>query len=92
MANTDQGNRSALFVPITFAVQPLARWEPALRTGFNSDLAVISDGWHVPIAIATRVAIEAHIDLGVMLGFSSLLGPQNTAKERALFFMFAWRS
>jgi hypothetical protein len=92
VANTDQGNRSALFVPITFAVQPLARWELALRTGFNSDLAVISDGWHVPIAIATRVAIEAHIDLGVMLGFSSLLGPQNTAKERALFFTFAWRS
>jgi hypothetical protein len=92
LANTDQGNRNALFLPITFAVQPTARWELALRTGFNSDLAVIRDGWHVPIAIATRVAIEAHIDLGVMLGFSSLLGPQNTAKERALFFTFAWRS
>jgi hypothetical protein len=92
LANTDRGNRHALFLPITFAVQPTARWELALRTGFNSDLAVIRDGWHVPIAVATRVAIEAHIDLGVMLGFASLLGPQNTAKERALFFTFAWRS
>jgi hypothetical protein len=92
LANTDEGNRHALFVPLTFAVQPLRRWELALRTGFNSDLAVIGDGWHIPVAIATRFALDAHFDLGVMLGFASLLGPQNTAKERALFFTFAWRS
>jgi hypothetical protein len=92
LANTDAGNRHALFLPVTFAVQPLARWELALRTGFNSDLAVIGDGWHVPVAVSTRFAIDAHFDLGVMLGFASLLGPQNTAKERALFFTFAWRS
>ena len=53
---------------------------------------MLRDGWHVPIAIATRFAVDSHFDLGVMLGFASLLGPQNTAKERALFFMFAWRS
>lgn len=92
LANTDRGNRHALFVPLMFSVQPLARWELALRTGFNSDLAVIKDGWHVPIAIATRVRIDAHFDVGMMLGFASLLGPQNTAKERALFFMLGYRS
>lgn len=92
LANTDRGNRHALFVPVEFAVQPLARWELALHTGFNSDLAVINDGWHVPIAVETRVSITAHIDVGMMLGYASLLGPQNTAKERALFFMFGYRS
>jgi hypothetical protein len=92
LANTDQGNRHALFLPVTFAVQPLARWELALRTGMHGDLAVIRDGWHVPVALATRVALDAHFDLGVMLGFSTLLGPQNTAKERALFLSFAYRS
>jgi len=92
LANRDQGNRAQLFLPIKFAVQPLARWELVLRTGVNSELAVLRDGWHVPIAVATRFALDSHFDLGVMLGFASLLGPQNTAKERALFFMFAYRT
>ena len=55
LANTDKGNRSALFLPVMFAVQPTWGWELALRTGLNSDLAVIRDGWHVPVAIGTRV-------------------------------------
>jgi hypothetical protein len=92
LANTDKGNRHALFLPVTFAVQPTARWELALRTGFNSDLAVIRDGWHIPVAFATRIAADTHVDFGLMLAFASLLGPQNTAKERALFFMFAYRT
>lgn len=91
LANADRGNRHALFVPVTFAVQPRARWELALRTGYNSDLAVWRDGWHVPIAFATRVAASDHVDAGIMLAFASLLGPQNTAKERALFFSVGWR-
>jgi hypothetical protein len=94
LANTDRGNRHALFLPVTFAVQPLARWELSLRTGFHSDLAVIRDGYHIPIALATRVAAQRdpHVDVGVMLAFASLLGPQNTAKERALFFWVAYRT
>lgn len=91
LANTDRGNRHALFVPVSFAVQPLARWELALRTGYNSDLAVWRDGWHVPIVLVTRVAASEHVDAGIMLAFASLLGPQNTAKERALFFTVGWR-
>jgi hypothetical protein len=102
LANIDQGNRHALFLPVTFALQPTRRWELALRTGINSELGtypdangeqhLLTDVWHVPIAIATRVAIDAHFDLGAMLAFPSLLGPQPTPRERALFFTFAWRS
>jgi hypothetical protein len=102
LANTERGNRHALWLPVTFAVQPMARWELALRTGIDSDLVrylgtdgdrhVATDQWHVPLALATRVRIDAHIDVGAMVGFPSLIGPQNTAKERALFLLFGWRS
>jgi hypothetical protein len=92
IANTDQGNRHELWLPIAFAVQPIARWELALHTGWNSILAIWRDGWHMPIAFETRVAVTPALDVGAMLGFSTLLGPQNTAKERALFFTVAWRT
>jgi hypothetical protein len=92
LANTDQGNRHALFLPVQLSVQPRLRWEVVLRTGWHSDLAVIRDGWHVPVAIGTRARATAHIDVGAMLGFSTLLGPQNTAKERAVFLLLAYRS
>lgn len=92
LANTDKGNRHALFLPVQLAVQPALRWEVVLRTGWNSDLAVIRDGWHVPVALGTRVRATDHLDVGAMLGFSTLLGPQNTPKERALFFLIGYRS
>jgi hypothetical protein len=92
LANTDRGNRHALFLPVTFALQPTVHWEVALRTGFHSDLAVLRDGWHVPVVLATRVALDAHFELGMMLAFETLLGPQNTAKQRVLFLSFAYRS
>lgn len=91
LANTDLGNRHALVLPIELAVQPLSRWQVALHTGFNSDLAVIEDGWHVPIAVSTRVAVTEQIDVGALFGFATLLGPQNTPKERAFFLSVAWR-
>jgi hypothetical protein len=101
LANTDRGNRHELWLPLAFSVQPLARWELALHTGWDSMLGryldldgerkLITDAWHVPVAFATRVAATPHVDVGAILGFSRLLGPQNTAKERALFFTVAWR-
>lgn len=102
LANTDLGNRHELFVPVAFAVQPLARWELVLHTGWNTVLGtyvdldderrLITDQWHVPVAIGTRVAPTPALELGALLGFRQLLGPQNTAKERALFVTAAWRT
>lgn len=100
LANTDRGNRHELFLPVAFAVQPLARWELALHTGWNSvlgtyrgtdgDRHLITDAWHIPVAIGTRVTVTRQLDLGAMVGFRQLLGPQNTAKERALFVSATW--
>ncbi|MGE5184337.1 MAG: hypothetical protein ACM31C_19845, partial [Acidobacteriota bacterium] len=48
LANVDAGNRHALFVPIGVSMQPGCRWAIDLRTGWDSDFAVITDGWYVP--------------------------------------------
>lgn len=100
LANTDRGNRHEVFLPVAFAVQPRARWELALHTGWSSvlgtyrdvdgDRRLITDQWRIPVAIGTRLAVARQLDLGATLGFRQLLGPQNTAKERALFVSATW--
>lgn len=92
LANRDRGNRAALFLPVTLTVQPTCRWAISLRTGWNSDLAVWSDGWHIPVFVGVRARATEHLDIGGGLGFSTLLGPQNTAKLRIAVVSFGWRS
>ncbi len=92
LANRDRGNRAAFVLPVWFAVQPTCRWQLALHTGVNGDLAVWRDGWHVPIAFAVIVRPTAQLDVGVEAGFPQLLGPQNDYKQRALIVTVGWRS
>ena len=92
LGNTDRGNRAALWLPIAFAIQPTCRWELELRTGWNSDLAVIRDGWHIPAYAGFVARATMQLDLGAGLGFTSILGPQNTPKERVVFATLGWRS
>ncbi len=92
LANADQGNRHALFLPVQLSALAVPRVEVMLRTGWNSDLAVIGDGWHIPVALGARAQASEHLDVGLTLGFATLLGPQNTPKERAVFFVLAYRS
>lgn len=91
LANTEDGNRAALFVPIQLAVQPTCRWLVSLDTGWNSELRLLRDGWHVPLGVGVRARATAHVDVGATLGFTTLLGPQNTPKQRALFVSVGWR-
>jgi hypothetical protein len=90
-ANTARGNRTQLWLPIAFAVQPMPRWAIALYTGWNSDLAIIRDGYDVPAGVGTRVRATAQVDVGATFGFASILGPQNDAKARVLFVTVGWR-
>jgi hypothetical protein len=92
LANTDKGNRAELFLPITLAIQPTCRWAIEARTGWNSDLAVWTDGFYIPLYLGLRARASMHLDVAAGFGFASLLGPQNTAKERAGFLTFGWRS
>jgi hypothetical protein len=90
LANRDQGNRAALFMPIQIALAATSRITPTLDTGWNAELAVIGDNWHVPLAVGSQVRIDAHFAVGATLGLASLLGPQNTPKQRVLFLGVSW--
>ena len=91
LANTDHGNRTAIVVPVDVAVQPTCRWAVILSTGWNTDLAVWRDGWHVPVAVGARVRASARLDVAATLGFTTLLGPLNTPKDRVVFVSVGWR-
>ena len=90
LANTGQGNRAALWIPLQFAIAATSRITPTLDTGWNAELAVIGDDWHVPVAPGVRVRIDSHVTVGAQVGFAALLGPQNTPKERVLFVGLSW--
>jgi hypothetical protein len=81
LANRDRGNRTQLVVPLWFGVD-VARWSFALQTGYATQLIVWRDGWHVPVGAAVAATVAPHVAVGVEFGFDSLLGPQNTPKDR----------
>ncbi len=91
LANRDLGNRAALFLPVWLAVQPTCRWLIALHTGWNSDLAVVKDGWHAPLAVIITARALPTLDFSIEAGFASLIGPQNQTKQRALLLTAIWR-
>lgn len=90
LANRDRGNRTALVVPIYFGVQPSRRTLLQLHTGYDSDLAVAGDGYHIPLALALTVATRPHLDLSIEVGFASLLGPQTDDKSGAILLSGSW--
>ena len=91
LANRDKGNRAALVVPLWFEIQPTCRWVVALHVGWDTDLAVIRDGWHVPVGLVVGVHPYKRLELGLEAGFPSLQGPQNEVKQRAMFVTAGWR-
>jgi len=92
LVNRDQGNRAALFLPVWLAMQPTCRWLLAIHTGWDSDLAIARDGYHIPFGLVIRARATSQVDLGVEAGFTSLLGPQNNIKQRAALITIGWRS
>jgi hypothetical protein len=72
-------------------MQPTCRWLVTLDTGWNGELRVLDDGWHIPIALGFLARVTEHVDVGATLGFATLLGPQNTPKQRVLFVSVGWR-
>ncbi len=91
LANRPHGNRAGAVASVVLAVQPLPRWAIDLYTGWNSDLAIWTDGYYVPGAAGVRVRATSHLDVGATFGFPSILGPQNDVKSRVLFFDVGWR-
>ena len=84
LANTERGNRTALVVPLSVGLQPTRRWLLAAHSGYNSDLAVWADGFHMPFTLSTRVAVTEIVDVSVEAGFYSAIGPQNSGSTRSM--------
>jgi hypothetical protein len=91
LANAPLGNRLAINLPVWLAIQPAAGWMLALRGGFESDLVVIDDGGHVPIALDVTARATASLDLGLEGGWAGLLGPQHDARHATLMLWAGWR-
>lgn len=92
IAHTDAGNRTTLFLPVSVSVRPVRRLAAALHTGYDSDLAVWTDGFHIPLALSVRGEVTDSIELGALYGFTSALGPQDTLTRSTLWFWLGWRS
>ncbi len=90
LANMTEGNRSAIWLPVRGSVA-LASTQVWLDTGWNTELATWRDDWHVPVGVGASVEVVDDWDVGAELGFRTLLGPQNTPKERVLFVVLGWR-
>ncbi len=90
LANAPLGNRWAINLPVWLAVQPRARWMIALRGGFESDLAVIRDGGHLPFAVDVTARATDHVDLGLEGGWAGLLGPQHDARHATIMLAAGW--
>jgi len=81
LANRDRGNRTQLVVPVWFGAD-VGRFGFAVQTGYASQLIVWRDGWHIPAGGIVTAELAPHVAVGVEIGFASLLGPQNTPKDR----------
>ncbi len=92
LANQSRGNRTALSVPLYAALQPARGWALWFHTGYQSDLAVWRDGWHLPVGFGTDTRLGAHLELGVEVGWQSLLGPQHDYRRLVLLFTAGFRS
>jgi hypothetical protein len=84
LLNRDLGNRARMFVPLRFTLQPTCRWAISAFTAFESELAVIKDGWHGLLGASVLARVTETVDISASAGFPSLYGPQNTTKRRAL--------
>lgn len=86
LANTDEGNRAQLWLPLFLQWKFL--W---LHTGYNAELANAGDAYHIPIALGGRYQIDACWGISLEAGFASLLGPQNTPKDRTAILTVTWQ-
>jgi hypothetical protein len=83
LANTDQGNRAQLNLPIWFTVQPTCRWALYLRTGPRGELAIYGDAWGAPFMLGVRAAVTPRVEVAAEGGLLRLIGPLNENKLAA---------
>ena len=92
LANREQGNRAAFSLPGYFGVQPTCRWMIELHTGADGDLAVLRDGWHMPLGLAVTARATTSLDVRVEAGGTQVYGPQVDIRQRHAMVTVAYRA
>lgn len=90
LANRDRGNRDALALPVWLSVHVAPRWLAELHTGYVADLAVWSDGFHVPVGVRVAVVATPCVEVAGELAFANAIGPQIDGKDRTLIASMRW--
>ncbi|MCW5807320.1 MAG: hypothetical protein KIT31_33500 [Deltaproteobacteria bacterium] len=91
LAQRREGNRDRIVVPVVAGRRVIPGWFLGARTGWDTDVAVARDGWHVPIAFVIHAQLTRALDLRIEAGWPSLLGPQNDFKLRSALISVGWR-
>ncbi len=90
LAARELGNRDFVALPLTGQLQ-LGPFALELITGVHGELRAFDEVFAVPIAFGLVATPTAAIDVGVEAGWSKLLGPQNTFKQRHAALVVTYR-
>jgi hypothetical protein len=91
LANQDQGNRDFVALPLTLQLQLGHRVALELITGVRGELDAFDEKFAVPIAFGVIATPTRDIDIGLEAGWTRLLGPQNTFKQRHAALILTYR-
>lgn len=90
LADTDQGNRSQLDVPVWLRFQLGCHAAGWVRTGARGELSGFLD--KVAIVVGVGGAVQVHrFEVGAEVAFPTLLGPQNQVRTRSGFLYVSTR-
>jgi len=90
LANGELGNRTALSIPLWLAVQPTRGWMITAHTGFDTDVAVLRDGYHGPFGVGVTAIVTPEIDVALEVGWGRLFGPQYDVRTGAILLTAGW--
>lgn len=91
LAAEELGNRDFVALPLTGQLQIGRHLTLELITGVHGELKAFDEVFAIPIAFGVIATPTASIDVGLEAGWSKLLGPQNTFKQRHAALVVTYR-
>jgi hypothetical protein len=91
LAAAELGNRDFVALPLTGQLQVGRHVALELITGVHGELKAFDEVFAIPIAFGVIASPTAAIDVGLEAGWSKLLGPQNTFKQRHAALVVTYR-
>jgi hypothetical protein len=91
LAAAELGNRDFVALPLTGQLQLGRHVALELITGVRGELRAFDEVFAIPVAFGVIASPTAAVDLGLEAGWSKLLGPQNTFKQRHAALVVTYR-